>query len=356
MRIISSTKKIFFILIISFLLFFLGCDNNTSENSQVKEEKTPVIEKVNSFIEEGELLKGLEIIPENTEKMPLIEKKLFIYYKTGKFEKALEIAEKIWQENQNLAGARKLSKIYYIQGNFKEFLKYFHLIPEEQRDSEILNMFENYNRILSAEKEEKNIELKEKFEDLISKYKRMHYNDCLSYARSILLDNQVIYEEENSKILKEIYVYSGLCSRKLNNFDDSIYYFKKALEVFPESSKALLNLGEIYFERGRTQLALDYFKSAWQASGDISIYGNVGLAYLNLGEYEKAKEVLEKVHNEKKNSITALYNLFLCYYNLDYLNELKETGEKLLQRAPKSSDIADSVRNVFNEKFPGEFR
>lgn len=75
----------------------------------------------------------------------------------------------------------------------------------------------------------------------------------------------------------------------------SLEYLKKAIDSFPENEAVAFKVAEIFFRQGDTDQAIKYFNLAvkinesWPAP-----YRQLGYAYLNKGEYQKAINSLKK--------------------------------------------------------------
>jgi tetratricopeptide (TPR) repeat protein len=72
-------------------------------------------------------------------------------------------------------------------------------------------------------------------------------------------------------------------------------YFKSAIDAFPNDEIIPFNLGEILFNQGQADQAIEYLQIAVKLKGDWAPpYLKLGYAYLNKGEYKSALESLKK--------------------------------------------------------------
>jgi len=115
-------------------------------------------------------------------------------------------------------------------------------------------------------------------------------------------------DPENANIHNEL----GLAYRDLGAYQKSLVHFKKALALKSKFSEAQNNLGTLYLLLKEWNLALDCFK---KAVGDILYktphfaYNNMGLAYYNKRDYQKAIESYQK-------ALRSFPSYSLCYENL----------------------------------------
>ena len=82
----------------------------------------------------------------------------------------------------------------------------------------------------------------------------------------------------------------------INEYDKSLNYFFKALEIFPENAWVHLNIGFIYLQKKDYPQAIEYLeKAAKMSSHNIEVYYYLGLSYNKIGEKEKALTLFSRV-------------------------------------------------------------
>ena len=111
----------------------------------------------------------------------------------------------------------------------------------------------------------------------------LHYHKAVSYSE----------KSENLCVQGRAYMGLGQVYRRLNNPDESILYFKRAIEIFEKLNdpisreKARASCGVTYFDAGRTQDARKALEEAYQ-----------GLLALNRAE--EAEMVLAELQKQKR--------------------------------------------------------
>jgi type IV pilus assembly protein PilF len=103
--------------------------------------------------------------------------------------------------------------------------------------------------------------------------------------------------------------------RDINEYDLSLHYFKKTLELKPDYSEAWNDLGILYSKSQKWDPAIQSFQRAVDnllyKTPDIA-YNNMGLVYYRKGEYQKAIECYMKAINTFHYA-TYYTNLGLAY-------------------------------------------
>lgn len=342
------------LLIFTLILFLAGCSTE-KEKIKVVEKKDQkfdekILDDIDFYIRQGMPDKALKVIDKHPENTRLNEKKIFILYKKGQYSEVIELALELLDENQSVPAINTLAKVYYLTRNFTEFEKYSRLLNDSQRDDELSRMLESYDKMKKEGREDDQKNMVALIKKAAEHYKTRDYLDSILILKKILKEYNIIYEPGNISLLRDSYIYLAKASYKFNNIDDSIYYYRKALETDENSVQAMQGLGKLFLERGRNNKALEMFQKAWELTQDIEAFGNMGLCYMNMKEYQKALPILEEMYNLKKKDLNAMYNLFLCYFALDMDFELKNLGAQLLREAPVNSDIYDAVRTTLKEK------
>ena len=139
------------------------------------------------------------------------------------------------------------------------------------------------------------------------------YNKALEQAK----EDELMGMEMTAKALARI----GECYMREEDFETAQDYFKLSIESYPENEILAYNVGEIYFSNRRIDEAIYYFELSTQIKSDWGLpYLKLGYAYLNKGDYEKAKLNLNKFLELDPESpeAPAVENM------IDYLEKIKK--------------------------------
>ncbi|MHB1687721.1 MAG: tetratricopeptide repeat protein [Ignavibacteriaceae bacterium] len=171
------------------------------------------------------------------------------------------------------------------------------------------------------------------------------FNDGLDKMQKADYKGALADFDEALKVEKDyrIYYQMGVAQEKLNNPDEAIKEYKNTIKVKPDFEAAYNDLGNVYFNTGKYQDAIDNFQKVLDTSKNDTLKNavkfNMSLAYTNLGQtadksknYKKAIEYLKKAVSY--NDYDAAY-LFLArdYFLVNqYDNTIKASENALKYR------------------------
>ncbi|MFL5764583.1 MAG: tetratricopeptide repeat protein [Bacteroidia bacterium] len=118
------------------------------------------------------------------------------------------------------------------------------------------------------------------------------------------------------------YYIRGKDKRKMEQFEDAIVDYKKALALNPNIPDATVSLGVALQHLGNTTEAMEYYKKTIELSpGNEMPYNNIGSILLDQKKYAEALNYFKKAVSLKPDYITALMQLGECYEDMgDKLN------------------------------------
>ncbi|MFQ6032368.1 MAG: tetratricopeptide repeat protein, partial [Candidatus Zixiibacteriota bacterium] len=118
-------------------------------------------------------------------------------------------------------------------------------------------------------------------------------------------------------------------------------------------AKAHFNLGTIYVQQGRIDLAESHLKSAISLKPDFAeAFANLGILYDGTRRYSQAITQLEKAVSLDPQNAVYHYNLGLAYAKSNRLEEAKEEFQQSLkikpdfEEAKEKLNLADSLLKV----------
>ncbi len=163
-------------------------------------------------------------------------------------------------------------------------------------------------------------EIKIKFEILSNKLKIGLFEDVINEAHILLKkrEHQVFFNilsvayQSIGKFEKSVEVMSkalnknpnnpyflnnmGTSQHKLHNLKEAEYYFQRGLEISPKYINILNNFGNLKRDLNRANDAIELYKRSLSVKEDvIETQINIAIAYESLGNFEKAKDHLNKV-------------------------------------------------------------
>jgi two-component system NtrC family response regulator len=105
----------------------------------------------------------------------------------------------------------------------------------------------------------------------------------------------------------------GDCLMALEQFDEAIKVYRKALKVLPEGEEKLTlqnDLGVCYFKKGNMEQAIDEFKSVLKKDPDhVNAIYNLGQVYYQEGLTGRMKQDYEEFVKSSKNAASILFSI-----------------------------------------------
>jgi tetratricopeptide (TPR) repeat protein len=128
----------------------------------------------------------------------------------------------------------------------------------------------------------------------------------------------------------------------------SIQKLMSDLKENPENYQLNVQAGNAYFDIGRYQQALKYYKRANFIRHDENVMVDLGVCYFNIGKLDSALTFMQAVLEHKPDHKQALYNVGIVYYNLNNFNKALENWQHLIHVYPNTPE-ADRVQQYINE-------
>ena len=177
-------------------------------------------------------------------------------------------------------------------------------------------------------------------ENLIEKAKSLVKTEDFEGAIKILED---LYQQQpdfdvKNNLIDALFAYGGyLNDYYVLEYDESINFFKRIIELDSENYRAHYNLGIAYFNLNRFEEALNAYKIALSIKPDHKhVYYNIGLLHEKNENLENAIKAYEKALEIDPNYIYAMHSLKAVRLNLDNsvkpkskTQEIKDIVEKL---------------------------
>jgi len=137
-----------------------------------------------------------------------------------------------------------------------------------------------------------------------------------------------------------IYSNLGCVYGKAGNFDQSIYYFTKAIGINPNCALTYYNRGIIYEEGwgDYTQAISDYTKSIEINPYDERAYRNRGILYYNQGDSSQAISDFTKAVKIDPNSADTYYNRGIVYQHQDNFSQAISDYNKAIEINPNYTE------------------
>ena len=192
----------------------------------------------------------------------------------------------------------------------------------------------------------------------------VHDSAIVYFNNSLIIKEK--YFEQNHKTFINAYNNLGILYRRTGQYEKAVDAYSKAENIYVKSNKEnnvhfgmlLENKAVLLKNLGRIDEALNYYELAFSIFSFYSDFDrlyslnlNIGGLYLNIGEYEKAKNNFNKALKlEKDNNLisrpTLYLNMGLCYQNLENTKKAIELYNKGLRLFEKNDDVVAKENKI----------
>jgi len=159
---------------------------------------------------------------------------------------------------------------------------------------------------------------------------------------------------KSQKDLGLIYTFIGQTYNAKGNYDDALYYFNRALNIFINLNErrgiATLynNIATVYYNQGDVDKALEYYQKSLDLESDekqkAKTYNNIALIYDSKEDYNKAIEYFKKAieisekYGQYHDVAKIMLNLGNTYRKAKDYDKAKYYLEEGLRRIQKAGD------------------
>lgn len=170
--------------------------------------------------------------------------------------------------------------------------------------------------------------------------------DTMGEKEKAISDYEFVRKQDSSEIISRINL--GAIYTQQQKLSEAETVLKEAQKIEAKNGLLLNNLGALANEQKKFKEAIDYLTQA-VAIGVEEANFNLGIAYIEEGNYEKAKETFSKVISQEPNNLDALYSLGLAEYKLGNDKEGQTHFEKILKANP-DYDKKEEINQLLNNK------
>jgi len=135
------------------------------------------------------------------------------------------------------------------------------------------------------------------------------------------------------------------------DFLNEIVFYEKTLKDKPNNAKLYYNLGTAYGQKGDYQKAADYLIKAIQHDAKYAeAYGNLGLVYYRTGHAQKAIELYEMANTLEDDMIENNSNLGMVYADLGQLDKAMAAYQRAITLNPNHSAALNGVGTIHGKQ------
>jgi len=262
------------------------------------------------FTARGEHEKGLFYFKKATEfyqDFDLYYRIGVLYTIIGEYQKALKNFKKAYLLNQNdTETVKHLAELYYKFGDMDSSLKYYkYLLNTTKSKAEILlTIGEIY-------------------------YRKGMFSDAMEYYKNAL---NISLTPDQAKI---VYINLGNLYSSLNDYENAIQAYKKALEFDKLDVNIYYNIGILNLNQKNYFKALENFKKALEiAPSNIKINLLLARTYLLMNQRDNAIVAYCKMIEKFPQEIIPYFELATLYYKISKYKDARYYYKKILELEP----------------------
>ena len=153
--------------------------------------------------------------------------------------------------------------------------------------------------------------------------------------------------------LAEVYAYQGGKYYDNGNYKESLLKYKYANKLDPFNGRVLFNLGVNYYILGVYEEAEKLFIESKKHFNDRNVYGNLGLCYMKMGDYQRAEEEFKYAIYLNPRFSKAYSDLGLLYFEKGNYDGAIEHWKRILEIDPDFSEnyiILTNLGVVYEKK------
>lgn len=329
------------------------------------------------------LLGCIKLFSQDPEKYQEVYMKTYLEVSKSDFEEALEIADSLFQTSETpLFKTRSLmltASLYVDSGDLQKAINYALLAEKHIENTDdyawrarVSGFLASQYRQLKLYNEskkyaEKAFEVAQKIEDpelgnntmgLIKQEAAYSYYANREYEKAIEELNQALrylqaIEYKKDFLLADIEQMLGKCYYKLEEFDESLKYYKTAMVRFEENEggdhslrgQIYNGLGAVYLAKGEMNLAYENLELAYgiaESSNNMELKLNV---YGSMMDYYTEMEDINQLlkFKNKQDSLNAVLAKSKMNYVDESFSNLKSTNESIRSKVSKRNYIIGIV-------------
>lgn len=148
----------------------------------------------------------------------------------------------------------------------------------------------------------------------------------------------------------EFFSLLGYCYSSLENYQESLFYYKKALLIAPSQQENLVNLACIYARMGENEKALEILKKLLRVNPyDAHLFNNIAWIYENLKNYWEAEKNYYRGLALSPQDPNLMHNLLCCFRKQNKHCEAMEIIS-VLKRIPEWRNMAwSSLAHIYEK-------
>ncbi len=249
-----------------------------------------------------------------------------------------EIAVKF--DTTNIDALKAMGEYGMESRNFRQaveaYSRWYHLEPNNEATfQQLANLYFNLGRHKDA------LEFTERWEK-VHHEKPMHYiaGMCYYYLENYpFAINRLLHAAETDTTNANMYYTIGRSYLEMERYKQAIPYYKKAADLDTKNSRYAYEMAMVYYSIPDDKNAIAMFELAaqrgWAQNADY--FESLAYCYMNVRNFEKAAEMLQKSLEKRPYSVSVTYALAEAQYKGGKFQDAIDNWDKVLQLDTKNA-------------------
>jgi tetratricopeptide (TPR) repeat protein len=132
----------------------------------------------------------------------------------------------------------------------------------------------------------------------------------------------------------------GLLLRQVGRLDEATEALRRAIEINPQYSKALVKLAICLKERGEVDAAIETFQRALRLDGEyVDVHYQLGLLFAQRSQFDLAIEQFEQAVAGNDQNIAFQANLALALQNIGLVDRAAATWRSICELSRRDDEV-----------------
>ncbi|WP_368651952.1 tetratricopeptide repeat protein [Ornithinibacillus sp. 4-3] len=271
------------------------------------------------------------------------------FFSTGEFKRAITYYEKVFKQHKEIANISIISRLAEANaasGEYEKALEFYQKVKSNNPNE----LFKHGLTAFYADRKDIAIKVWGKLLDIDPYYHSVYYELATAYDAEGLIENAyevcqkgIEFDEHH----KELQYFAGVLANKLKDFEASMHYVKKAIELDPDYQEAILFLVELLKEDEQYTEIIDLLEQIQAGDTSDPLYSwELARAYYEEDFIEKAAEQYEDAYMllEEDPIFLKEYGYFLAEQGK--LTEANIAFTKYLQLEPSDEEMKEYVQRL----------
>ncbi|MBX9784011.1 MAG: tetratricopeptide repeat protein [Chitinophagaceae bacterium] len=281
------------------------------------------------------------LLAQNRDSSKVFLEKANIAKQERRIQLAMNLYEKaVASDTTNIEALKTMGEYALETRNYRQAVEAFTRWNRLEPDNEALfqqmaNLYFNLGRYKDA------LDFTEKWEKL-HRDKPMHYiaGMCYYYLENYpYAINRLLYAAEKDTTNANMYYTIGRSYVEMERYKQAIPFYKKAATIDTTNSRYVYEMGMVYYSIPDDKNAIAMFELAaqrgWNQNADY--FENLAYSYMNIGNFAKSTENLQKSLEKRPYSVSVTYALAESFYKSGQYQAAIDNWDKVLQLDNKSA-------------------